>query len=271
MNLISIDNVSKTVNEEPLFTEVSFGIDEDDHIGFVGPNGSGKSTFLKLLIGETPSDTGTIARSKNMYISVLPQRPAFSEHMTVKEFLYQGEDPLLRLVGEYEASLAQVMHSHKTGSGITNAEKELAHLTYLMETQNGFGVEHTYQSFLNELGITDLNAPLKTFSGGMVKKVALARAFTSQADLLLLDEPTNHLDIDTIEWLERKLLALSGAFILVTHDRYFLDRVCTKMLDIDHRHIQKYDGNFSIFLRRKRERAEASEENLRVCGLQKRP
>ena len=256
MNLVSIDNVSKNVKEVPLFSGVSFGIDSGEKIGFVGPNGSGKSTFLRLLLGETQPDTGTISINKSVSISVLEQRPHFDESDTLKSFLYKGTDPVLALACEY----AECLKASEQKNAPESVHKKLAALTQIMEEKNAFAIEHTYESFLTELGVCGvgrgLDQKMCTMSGGMVKKAAVARTFAAASNLLLLDEPTNHLDIETIEWLEKHLSGFQGSFVLVTHDRYFLDSVCNVMLDIDRRKINKYEGNFSTYLRRRKERAE---------------
>ena len=256
MNLVSIDNVSKNVKEVPLFTGVSFGIDSGEKIGFVGPNGSGKSTFLRLLLGETQPDSGTISINKSVTISVLEQRPHFDESDTLKSFLYKGTDPVLALACEY----AECLKASEQKNAPENIQKKLATLTQRMEEKNAFAIEHSYESFLTELGVCGvgrgLDQKMCTMSGGMVKKAAVARTFAASSNLLLLDEPTNHLDIETIEWLEKHLSGFQGSFVLVTHDRYFLDSVCNVMLDIDRRKINKYEGNFSTYLRRRKERAE---------------
>ena len=256
MNLVSIDNVSKNVKEVPLFSGVSFGIDSGEKIGFVGPNGSGKSTFLRLLLGETQPDTGTISINKSVSISVLEQRPHFDESDTLKSFLYKGTDPVLALACEY----SECLKASEQKNAPESIQKKLAALTQRMEEKNAFAIEHTYESFLTELGVCGvgrgLDQKMCTMSGGMVKKAAIARTFAASSNLLLLDEPTNHLDIETIEWLEKHLSSFQGSFVLVTHDRYFLDSVCNVMLDIDRRKINKYEGNFSTYLRRRKERAE---------------
>ena len=254
MNIVSINDVSKNVKETPLFTGVSFGIDEGEHIGFVGANGCGKSTFLHLLTGDLSADSGSIALGRDLTVDILEQRPAFDADTTVKSFLYAGRAPLLKLAAEYDQCLHEVSSSKTENKGL---QQKLTKLTQQMEEQNGFALEHTYESLLSELGMSNcLEAKMSTMSGGMIKKVALARVFTASPKLLLLDEPTNHLDIETIEWLEKKLLAYAGTFILVTHDRWFLDSVCNIMMDIDRCKINKYEGNFSTYLRRKKERAE---------------
>ena len=257
MNLISIDNVSKNLNELALFTDVSFGIDLGEKIGFVGPNGCGKSTFLRLITGELPPDTGIISINKSVTMSVLDQRPSFDADDTLLTFLYKGSDPLLKLAGEYSECLQKIsINGEKNG----DLQQKLSSLTQKMEELKGFSIEHRYESLLTELGVCDkshgLDQKLCQMSGGMIKKAAIARVFTANSTLILLDEPTNHLDIETIEWMEKKLKEFDGTFILVTHDRHFLDSVCNTMIDIDRRKVNKYEGNFSSYLRRKQERAE---------------
>ena len=165
--------------------------------------------------------------------------------------------PVLALIGEYSECLKQVSAKDKVNESL---QKKLETLMHRMEEKNAFAIEHTYESFLTELGVCNvergLEQQMKTMSGGMVKKAALARLFAANSNLLFLDEPTNHLDIETIEWLEKHLSSFQGSFVLVTHDRYFLDSVCNVMLDIDRRKINKYEGNFSTYLQRRKERTE---------------
>jgi ATP-binding cassette subfamily F protein uup len=249
MTLISLDSVSKSLGEGPLFRDVSFGIEEGERIGFVGPNGCGKSTLLRLLSGRLEADEGAIARKRSLVVNILDQNPAWEEGDTIRDFLFRGDDPVVRLVGRYEACLEAL---HGTGPGAAAAsraaEAELPALTHEMERRGGFEVEHRFASFLSELGIDDLNLPMNTLSGGMVKKAALARCLAPESELVFLDEPTNHLDLDTIEWLEKKLLSSERAFVLVTHDRWFLDAVCLSILEIDRGRVRKYAGSYSDYL-----------------------
>ncbi len=256
MNLISLDSVSKSLGEGPLFEETSLGIDEGERVGFVGPNGSGKSTLLKLLSGRLVPDSGTIARKRGLTVNVLDQTPVWEDGDTIRDFLFRGDDPLVRLVGRYEAAL-EAAHDPK-------GEAALSALTHEMETAGGFEVERRFASFLSELGISDLSLPMDSLSGGMAKKAALARCLAPASELSLLDEPTNHLDLDTIEWLEQKLVSSDRAFVLVTHDRWFLDAVCGSIMEIDARRVRKYIGGYSDYLAKKAEReAEAERHEVR--------
>ncbi|HUV07599.1 MAG TPA: ABC-F family ATP-binding cassette domain-containing protein [Spirochaetia bacterium] len=229
MNILSLDGISKTLGDAPLFTDVTLGIDEGDKIGFIGNNGSGKSTFLKLLTGEIEPDSGILSRKKQLSISRLEQRPFFTPDMTVQDYFQVEKN--------------------------WNREKQ-------GEVEN-FSREDIFRSYCRELGIGDTTVAMKTLSGGMVRKTAIARCLASRADFIALDEPTNHLDIDTIEWMENLLRNAQFGFILVTHDRYFLDSVCTSILEIDRRHIYKYSGNYSAYLERKAERDKALERSER--------
>lgn len=252
MTLISLDGVSKALGEGPLFSDVSFGIEEGERIGFVGPNGCGKSTLLRILAGRMEPDDGSAARKRDLRVNMLDQVPRWEAGDTIRDFLFRSDDPLVRLVDRYERALADPL----------SAEKTVADLTHEMEASGGFSVEHRFASLLSELGIQDLSLPMDTLSGGMAKKAALARCLAPASDLILLDEPTNHLDVDTIEWLERKLVQSGAAFVLVTHDRWFLDDVCTVIIDIDGGRAFKYGGNYSEYLERLDERrafAEARE------------
>ena len=263
MTLISLDSVSKSLGEGPLFQNVSLGIDEGERVGFVGPNGCGKSTLLKLLSGRLEPDEGTIARKRGLVVNILDQLPSWEEGDTIRDFLFRGDDPVVRLVGRYEACL-QILHGSGAAEASRAAESELPTLTHDMETRGGFEVEHRFASFLSELGIEDLSLPMRTLSGGMVKKAALARCLAPESELAFLDEPTNHLDLDTIEWLERKLLSSDRAFVLVTHDRWFLDAVCGSIMEIDRGRIRKYIGGYSDYLTNKAVReAEAERRELR--------
>jgi ATP-binding cassette subfamily F protein uup len=252
MNVLSLTGVRKILGGEPLFEEVTLGIDAGDKIGLIGKNGCGKSTFLKLLSGELEPDAGLISRNRELTISTLEQRFSFGAGMTMEDFLFSGDGPLIRLAREYRMCLRD-MHDGKEN------EKKLSELTRRMEHEGGFSLEHTFRSICRELGLEETGAPISTLSGGMVRKAALARCLASGASFMTLDEPTNHLDLDAILWLEKRLKDSTVGFVLVTHDRYFLDSVCTSILEIDRRRIDPYPGNYSSYLAKKAERQNALE------------
>ncbi len=241
MNLISLDGISKTFGEAPLFEGASFGVDSGERIGLVGRNGRGKSSLLRILAGSLEPDAGSVARKRGLSTSLLPQRPSFAPGESLAEFLYGAESSLV-------ASLA----SRRSG-------------------EEARALELSYASLCTELGLPGPESPLSSFSGGMVKKAAIARALAPGAELLLLDEPTNHLDVETIEWLERRLAQGGSAFVLVTHDRWFLDAVCGTMMDIDRRGVRKYPGGYSDYLARRIEREASLEkaESRRLTNLKR--
>ncbi len=241
MNLISIENLSKTVNEKPLFENVTIGIDEGDKIGFIGPNGAGKSTLLHILADMAEADDGKISRNNKLKISMLEQNPKIDRGITIKDFLYKGETPVLKLLSRYHESL----------EGDNHTIALLDELTEKIDIENGWEVENNYISFLSELKAGSPDQTMEGLSGGMMKKAALARALAPKPNLLILDEPTNHLDIEIIEWLEKYLGSAGFSFIMVTHDRYFLDSVCTTILELDKGSVYKYPGNYTTFLERR--------------------
>ncbi len=263
MNLISIENLSKTVNDNPLFQNVTMGIDEGEKIGFIGPNGAGKSTLLHIIAGLLEEDDGNISKNNNLRISMLEQTPLIPVGITVRDFLYKGDSPVIKLIAEYHKCIKNYNHTESTvGSGrdlrlhrragsLLPTSLILQKLTEQMDKENGWEIENNYLSFLSELKLDNPDQIMDNLSGGMKKKAALARALASKPTLLILDEPTNHLDIEIIEWLEKYLHAANFSFIMVTHDRYFLDSVCTGIMELDKGRIYKYPGNYSTFLERR--------------------
>jgi len=262
MNLISIENLSKTVNDTPLFQNVTMGIDEGEKIGFIGPNGAGKSTLLHILAGLLDADDGNISKNNNLRISMLEQMPIIPEGITVRDFLYKGESPVIKLISEYHRCLEV-----EAGRDLPL----LQNLTEQMDKENGWEIENNYLSFLSELKLDNPDQLMEKLSGGMKKKAALARALASKPNLLILDEPTNHLDIEIIEWLEKYLGTANFSFIMVTHDRYFLDSVCTGIMELDKGRIYKYPGNYSTFLERREIRLSTEQnEQSRIKSILRR-
>jgi ABC transport system ATP-binding/permease protein len=290
MNLISIENLAKTVNDNPLFQNVTMGIDEGEKIGFIGPNGAGKSTLLHILAGLIESDDGNISRNNNLRISMLEQTPVIPDGITVRDFLLKGDTPVIKLLSEYhrclevEADSDPRMHGRAgkeaypssklvcdQGSLLPSSLPLLQELTEKMDKENGWEIENNYLSFLSELKLENPDQIMDNLSGGMKKKAALARALATKPNLLILDEPTNHLDIEIIEWLEKYLGTANFSFIMVTHDRYFLDSVCTGIMELEKGRVYKYPGNYSTFLERREIRLSTEQnEQSRIKSILRR-
>jgi ATP-binding cassette subfamily F protein uup len=253
MNILSISGAAVALKDGFLFEELDLGIESGERLGLVGRNGSGKTSLLRLISGTLEADAGEFAQRRGLAISTLEQMPSFDEGMTIKDFLYGGDAPETKLHARLR---------HAEGRELSRIEKEL-------EAMGPVPLENRYASLCAELGLEDMERLMSTLSGGEAKKAALARTLAPKADLMLLDEPTNHLDLDSIEWLESRLLAGKYAFILVTHDRWFLDAVADSILEIDRRRIFRHPGNYSAYLQRKAERWAALEaaENRRLANL----
>jgi ABC transport system ATP-binding/permease protein len=260
MNILSVENLSKQYRSSPLFESVTFGLDEADRVGVIGMNGSGKSTLLRLIAGVEVPDSGRVVTAKNRTIAYLPQNPAFVETDSVLDTVFPPESDVMRLVHDYERACEDLARQETS-----DVLERISDLTHRLELAGGWDFEANARAVLTRLGIADTRASMGALSGGQRKRVALARALVARSDLLILDEPTNHLDADTIAWLEAYLAKFSGALLLVTHDRYFLDRVTTRMLDIDRGTVQIFAGNFSRFVEQK-----AEQEALRAVEEQKR-
>ncbi|MBQ1181510.1 MAG: ABC-F family ATP-binding cassette domain-containing protein, partial [Treponema sp.] len=238
MNILSINNLSKIGREKPLFTEVTFGLNEGEKAALIGKNGTGKSTLLNTIAGVLAPDEGTIVINKESGVSFLPQNPNFNPEDTIRNHIFKSDSPKLKIIKEYLQICEQLGQSDK----IQNRYNEL---NELMEKQDLWNYESQISSILSVLGIKDLDIAMKTLSGGMIKKVALAQVLVEDTKLLLLDEPTNHLDISTISWLQEYLRTTKRTVLMVTHDRYFLDAVCTNIFEIARNKLKLYQGNYS--------------------------
>ncbi len=252
MNILSAEKITKNYGVKTLFSELSFGIAEGDKIGLIGVNGTGKSTLLKILVGIEEPDGGKITYANNARIGYLSQNPAFDPESTVLETAILGNSPLMKLVRKYEATLLQV-EKQATDPEI---QKRLLQLNQQMDQANAWQIESEAKTILTKLGITDFNAKIGLLSGGQRKRVALAAALINPADFLVLDEPTNQIDNQTVDWLEGSLKERKGALLMVTHDRYFLDRVVDRVFELDRGNLYSYSGNYSLFLEKKAEREE---------------
>ena len=261
MNIFSVENVAKGYTEKFLFDQVSLGIEDSDRIGLVGINGTGKSTFLKIISGQIKPDSGSIIHGNGIRVQCLSQDLQFDEKMTVFEHILQGEHPLMKTIRGYET----VIHKLSKDPDNIGLQKKLAEHSANMDAQNAWNFDTQAKSILSRLGISDMESKISELSGGQRKRIALAEALIQPADLLILDEPTNHIDYGTIKWLEDYLSQRKGALLLVTHDRYFLNRVVNRIIEIDKGKLYTYDGNFEYFLEKKtlREDAQSSIEEKR--------
>jgi ATP-binding cassette subfamily F protein uup len=246
MNLISIDNISKTQGDKILLDGVSFGVNAGEKIALIGINGSGKTTLLNMIAGIEVPDAGQICRNNELKISRLAQTPSYNGGHTILEHVFDGGGLRVELVKKYEHlnSMIKTAYDH-------DLQNEIDALTTKMNECGAWHFEGQVRSILEKLSIFDLNRKMSELSGGMLKKVSLAAALINEGNMLLLDEPTNHLDIETVEWLEGYLKKSDKAVIMVTHDRYFLDRVCGRIIEIENLKIIHYYGNYSYYLEKK--------------------
>ncbi len=244
MNLLTIENLSKQLGERPLFEGANLLINEGDRIGLIGVNGSGKSTLLKIAAGLEAPDSGSVQRPGSVRIEMLAQEPVLDDSLTVLETIFAGDSPQMRLLRSFEQVTAALQRSPRDAA----LQEQLVAINAEMERTGGWAAEANAKAILTQLGVVDFDAPVGTLSGGQRKRVALARALIDRADLLILDEPTNHIDADTVAWLEQYLATTPGALLMVTHDRYFLDRVVNRIVELDRRQLVSYTGNYSQYL-----------------------
>ena len=249
MHILSIESVSKNYGLEPLFEQVSLGLDSEDRIGVVGVNGSGKTTLLRLIARQLQPDSGRIIFATGVSVGYLPQNPPFDPDQTVLDAVFAATDARMKLLIAYE----RACHELEIDSNNEQRLHRVSELAHELEAAGAWEMETNARTVLSRLGVTDTTAAMGTLSGGQRKRVALAHALIQSPDLLILDEPTNHLDAETITWLETYLARYRGALLLVTHDRYFLDRVTGRILEIDRGAVQSFDGNYSYYLEKKEE------------------
>ncbi len=233
-----------------LFSDVTFGVNEGDKIGVIAKNGTGKSTMLRIIAGMEDADSGSVVFRNGLRVGFLEQLPPLDPDLTVLEACMSEDHHITSVISDYERALA---------SGDSAA---LDDAIRCMDSVGAWDYEDRLRQLLTQLKITDMTQRVSSLSGGQRKRVALARVILENPELLILDEPTNHLDIEIIEWLEGYLKRSKVALLMVTHDRYFLDRVCNKIIEIDRQQIYTYDGNFDYYLRRRRERIESMEAEL---------
>ena len=254
MNLITLENISKSYSEKKLLEDISLGINDKEKIGLIGVNGTGKSTLLKIIAGAEIPDDGTITKANKVRIEYLPQNPYYDENATVLEQVFKGTCEEMKIIGDYQDVLDKINKSYDE-----KLNDRLLKLQEKMDALNLWDLESSAKTVLTKLGIKDFNQKVKELSGGQRKRVSLASALITPCELLILDEPTNHLDNDTIDWLETYLNSFKGSILMITHDRYFLDRVTNRILELDNGILYSYEGNYSVFLEKKMNRLQLAE------------
>jgi len=240
LNYLTVENISKSYGELELFSNLSFSIHKDDKIAFVAKNGSGKTSILNILSGADTPDTGQIVIRNGIRLSFLSQAPVFDEQLTIEQTIFNSDLPILKIIADYEQALLNPEDSDAYQKAFE-----------LMDIHNAWEVELQFKQILFQLKLDDLDQKVGTLSGGQRKRLALAKALISNPDILILDEPTNHLDLEMIEWLEQYFAKAQFTLFMVTHDRYFLERVCTEIIELDHGKLYTYKGNYSYYLEQK--------------------
>ncbi len=261
MHLLSVEHITKSYGEKLLFQDVAFGVEEGDRIGVIGVNGTGKSTFLKVIAGLEPPDSGSVSVGNRVLIRMLAQDPVFAEGETALEHVLGGDSPQLRAVRAYREAL----EAASLNPGDERVQADLVKANARMDELDAWQLESEAKTALSKLGIEQYDARVETMSGGQRKRVAMAAALLLPSDILILDEPTNHIDNESVAWLEAMLQKRRGALLMITHDRYFLDRVCNRVIELDRGKAYFYQANYSRFLELKleREEREAAEESKR--------
>ena len=242
---LQIDNLTKSFGDLVLFENISFGIAEGQRVGLIAKNGSGKSTLLNIIAGKEGHDSGSIVFRRDLRVDYLPQDPQYPEEMTVIEACFHHGNRTVELIKEYERCME------------TEGNPGLDELLIRMDQEKAWEYEQKVKQILSQLKIRNFDQKVKQLSGGQLKRVALANALITEPELLILDEPTNHLDLDMTEWLEEYLRRTNLSLLMVTHDRYFLDRVCSEIIEIDNRQVYQYKGNYSYYLEKRQERIDA--------------
>ena len=249
-SVLQIDGLTKSFGDLVLFHDISFGIAEGERIGLIAKNGSGKTTLLNIITGREGYDNGSVVFRRDIRISYLEQDPVYPEGLTVLEACFQSGNEVTDLIAEYE----RVINSKDQSS--------LDIILQKMDMLQAWDYEHRAKQILAQLKITDFDQKIAQLSGGQLKRVALANVLITEPDLIILDEPTNHLDLDMVEWLEGYLQRSRLSLLMVTHDRYFLDRVCNQIIEIDQQQIFEYKGNYSYYLEKRDERITAQNTEI---------
>ncbi|WP_194768010.1 ABC-F family ATP-binding cassette domain-containing protein [Tamlana sp. I1] len=245
MNYLTVENISKSYGEHVLFEDISFSVHKDQKIAFVAKNGTGKTSILNILSGDDQADSGHVIYRKDIKVSFLSQDPKFDAALTVEETIFASDSPILKVIANYEKAL---LNPEDTETYQTAFEA--------MERNQAWDFETLYKQILFKLKLENLSQKVSTLSGGQKKRLALANALINKPDLLILDEPTNHLDLEMIEWLEAFFAKENITLFMVTHDRYFLERVCNEIIELDEGQMYSYKGNYSYYLEKREARIE---------------
>lgn len=257
MNYLSVDNISKAYSDKLLFENISFGIEKGDKTALIAPNGCGKTTMMRILVGKEESDSGTVAFNGDVRIGYLEQSPYFDPELTIEDVISQGHTDVMQIISNYEDAVL-----HHVDDNDKNTKARLEQAISAMDSLQAWSYEQRLKQLLSTFDIVDLKQKTGTLSGGQVKRLSIALVLLDNPDMLFLDEPTNHLDIEMVEWLEKYLKQSNVTIFMVTHDRYFLDRVCNKIFELHDGTIYTHNGNFDYYVRKSRER----EENRRIAA-----
>ncbi|MEO9513830.1 MAG: ABC-F family ATP-binding cassette domain-containing protein [Flavobacteriaceae bacterium] len=245
MNLLTVENISKSYGELILFSDISFGINKDQKIALIAKNGSGKTSILNIISGKDTTETGQVTSRKGIKIAFLEQEPNLNPDLTIEETIFSTDNEVLKIIATYEKAVQN-----------PDEEEQYQKAFEAMERHNAWDFETRYKQILFKLNLEKLDLKVGTLSGGQKKRLALANALLNKPDLLILDEPTNHLDLEMIEWLEAYFSKENITLFMVTHDRYFLERVCNEIIELDNNQLYGYKGNYSYYLREKEARME---------------
>lgn len=245
VNYLSVENISKSFGTRVLFENISFGINEGQKIGFIAKNGTGKTSLLKIISGEDVPDTGLVTSRRDIKIAFLSQEPNLNPDLTIEQTIFSSDNPMLKIIETYEKAILNPTDS-----------EALQQAMDAMDAHNAWDFETQYKQILFQLKLEDLDKKVSNLSGGQKKRLALANTLLTSPDLLILDEPTNHLDLEMIEWLENLFARENFTLFMVTHDRYFLERVCNEIVELDEGELHSYRGNYSYFLEKREARLE---------------
>ena len=257
MTYLSAENLSKNYGVKVLFEGLTFGISKGDKTALVAENGTGKSTLLKILAGKEVPDEGKVMIQNNIRVGFLEQEPQLNESMTIRSFISQGDNRMVQLIQNYEKAAKQQAENYNE-----ETQQAFQEAVAAMDAANAWDYEQRMEQILGKLNIHDLDQSIATLSGGEQKRVDLAFVLLDDPDLLILDEPTNHLDVDMVEWLEEYLIKSNVTLMMVTHDRYFLERVCDHILELDGGNLYHHNGNYQYFLQKRAERREIERKEI---------